>query len=133
MLRSLPLALVLALPAAAAQANDCADAQTTAEMLQCAGARYDAADAGLNDAYKLARDAAREADDLNNEDADSGAVHHLREAQRAWIQLRDADCVLAGFPFRGGTMETVLVTHCLADMTEKRTRDLRDIALDLGY
>ncbi len=111
-----------------ASADSCADAMTTADMRQCAYESFQAADAELNRVYKQARAAAKAADALHGEREDSGAVFHLRQAQRAWIQLRDAECVLAGFPFRGGTMESVLVTSCHADLTRKRTEELQDLA-----
>lgn len=127
MIRALSLAAVLMSPAIA-WADDCADAMTTAEMRQCSYAAYQTADAALNAAYKDVRAAAAAADALHGEAKDSGAVHHLREAQRAWIKLRDAQCVIEGFPFRGGTMESVLFNGCLADLTEKRTQELLDLA-----
>jgi len=114
-------------------AASCEDAMTTAEMRVCTAEALARADSRLNTAYRDARVAAREADRLHSEVPGNGAEYHLREAQRAWIKLRDADCALAGFPFRGGTMEPVLVTSCLADLTEKRTEDLKDLAQTLRF
>lgn len=134
MIRFLPAVfLCAALPLAPAMAADCSDPVTTLEMRICAAEDLKRADAQLNAAYRDAKAAAAEADALHEERADGGAVHHLREAQRAWIKLRDADCALAGFPFRGGTLEPVLITSCHADLTEKRTEDLREIAQTLRH
>jgi uncharacterized protein YecT (DUF1311 family) len=134
MIRFLPaLTLCTAILPVAAVAGDCTDASTTMEMRICAAEELKRADALLNAAYRDTKAAAAEADVLHGEAAESGAVHHLREAQRAWIKLRDADCALAGFPFRGGTMEPLLVTSCLTELTETRTEDLKYIAQTLRH
>ena len=51
-----------------------------------------------------------------------GADKALLAAQRAWIAYRDSQCELAGFEARGGSMEPMLVSGCLADLTRKRAR-----------
>ena len=47
-------------------------------------------------------------------------------AQRGWIAYRDGQCELAGFEARGGSMEPMLVSGCLADLTRKRTKELKE-------
>jgi uncharacterized protein YecT (DUF1311 family) len=134
MIRFLPvLALCTAITPAPAVAADCSDPVTTLDMRICAAEELKRADTQLNAAYRDAKAAAAEVDALHGEPAESGAVHHLREAQRAWIKLRDTDCVLAGFPFRGGTLEPLVVTSCHTELTEKRTEDLRHIAQTLRH
>jgi uncharacterized protein YecT (DUF1311 family) len=56
-----------------------------------------------------------------------GAEQALVKAQRAWIDYRDAECNAAGFQARGGTMEPMLVAGCLADITDKRTKELKEL------
>lgn len=56
-----------------------------------------------------------------------GALEALKKAQRAWIGYRDGQCELAGFEARGGSMEPMLVSGCLAELTRKRTDELRKI------
>jgi uncharacterized protein YecT (DUF1311 family) len=56
-----------------------------------------------------------------------GAEQALVKAQRAWIDYRDAECDAFGFQARGGTMEPMLVAGCLANITDKRTKELKEL------
>lgn len=124
----LTLALALAafaLPVAA-QEGDCADAITQSEMNICAADQWQAADRDLNVTYRGVMA------EMKLIDADlpaelRGAEQALREAQRAWITFRDANCKAAGFRMRGGSAEPLLVYGCLRDLTETRTQELRDL------
>lgn len=123
-------ALLLAAPSAFAQEQpdvDCENATTQMDMNYCAGQDYGAADADLNEAYKATMAAMKAKDtELAEIDPNSvGAEAALRKAQRAWIDYRDGQCDLAGFEARGGSMEPMLVSTCLADLTRKRTEELK--------
>lgn len=113
---------------------DCQNAMTQAEMNMCANKDYEAADKELNAVYKKAM-ASMKATDTELVDIDTnlvGAVEALKNAQRAWIGYRDGQCELAGFEARGGSMEPMLVSGCLADLTKKRTDELKDLANGFG-
>ncbi len=118
------LACVFAALPAAATEIDCDNAVAQIELNQCAAAEYDEADAELNRVWKKAEAAARQKDaDL---DADQrGAQKALLAAQRGWIAYRDGACTLAGFDARGGSMEPMLVSGCLAEKTRERTKELQ--------
>ncbi|MDC9836222.1 lysozyme inhibitor LprI family protein [Rhizobium binxianense] len=118
--------ILLASSAARAEDIDCANPTTQSDMTSCEAARHDAADKALNAQYKKTRAAMVAIDgDL---DADmKGAEKALVKAQRAWIDYRDAECDAAGFQARGGTMEPTLVAGCLADITDKRTKELKEL------
>ncbi|RCS22196.1 DUF1311 domain-containing protein [Phyllobacterium salinisoli] len=120
------------MPALAETNNfDCNNALTQAEMDSCASQAYEAADAELNKVYKQVV-AAMQAKDKAGPQAngDSGsALEALRQAQRAWISYRDRQCELAGLEARGGTMEPMLVSSCLARLTRSRTKQLKQILL----
>nr|WP_298100997.1 lysozyme inhibitor LprI family protein [uncultured Shinella sp.] len=107
---------------------DCENAQTQMEMNVCADRDYQKADDALNAAYKKALAAAHETDESLKDMGENyvGAVDALKRAQRAWIGYRDGQCELAGFGARGGSMEPMLVSGCLADLTTKRTAELKD-------
>ena len=94
----------------------------------CADKDFQKADKALNAAYKRAMTRAASTDkELGEMEPDyAGAVEALKKAQRAWIGYRDGQCGLAGFEARGGTMEPMLVSGCLADLTRKRTQELND-------
>ena len=108
---------------------DCANAQTQMEMTFCANEDYGVADTELNVAYKATMAAMKTKDkELGEIEPDYvGAVEALKTAQRAWIAYRDGQCELAGFEARGGTMEPMLVALCLADLTRKRTAELKAV------
>ncbi|OLP44241.1 lysozyme inhibitor LprI family protein [Rhizobium oryziradicis] len=106
---------------------NCQDPQTQAEMTQCAGDEFDAADKALNAQWKLTRAALVETD--ANLDADQkGAEKALLKGQRAWIDYRDGQCEAEGFSVRGGTMEPMMVASCKARLTELRTKELKSLA-----
>ena len=106
---------------------DCDNAETQMDMNICAGRDYKAADEELNAVYKKALAAAVETDEGFKDMGDQyvGAVDALKRAQRSWIGYRDGQCDLAGFEARGGSLEPLLVSSCLADLTRKRTAELK--------
>jgi uncharacterized protein YecT (DUF1311 family) len=92
----------------------CKDPQTQFEMNQCAGNAFKAADAALNQVYKRL---AAMLDD--NEKA------QLKGAQTAWLTYRDSNCEFVADQFKGGSMRPMIYGYCLADVTKKRTSELR--------
>lgn len=86
------------------------DGETNSGMIRCTVEEHDAWDARLNTAYGAYMqqlDAPR----------DSG----LREAQRAWMSLRDADCSFAASAYEGGSMQNLVQAGCQMDYAAKRT------------
>lgn len=124
------MSLRLALPflllagAASAQQVDCANAMAQVELTYCAEQDWLAADEGLNAAYKQARQMMREIDAWLPA-AQQGAEAQLRDAQRAWITFRDANCAAEGYQFHGGSAEQMVIYGCRARLTEARTTDLQ--------
>lgn len=110
---------------------DCKNPVTQADMTACELARQQTADKALNAQYKVTRAALAALDkDL---DADMrGAEEALVKAQRAWVSFRDAECEAAGFQARGGTMEPMLVAGCIAELTDARTKQLKELAETMG-
>lgn len=108
--------LLLAAPAALhAQPSACMDeARTQMDMNVCASDALGRADSVLNAVY--ARVVAQ---------VDSAQLGHLREAQRAWIRVRDADCALDAAQYGGGSIRPMMEMTCLADETRRRTAFLR--------
>ncbi|WP_395775213.1 lysozyme inhibitor LprI family protein [Agrobacterium pusense] len=111
----------------AAQEPNCKEPQTQADMTICAGKDYEKADKELNIAYQKLRKLLIERD--KSADADGkGATDALVTAQRAWVAFRDANCAVAGFQARGGSMEPMLISSCLAEMSGKRAEELRQLS-----
>ncbi|NLS06508.1 DUF1311 domain-containing protein [Rhizobium sp. P32RR-XVIII] len=127
------VAAAAALMASTAQAQeaDCKNPQTQTDMTFCEQSRYEAADAALNEQWQKTR-AALAATDKGLDENDRGAEKALLTAQRAWISYRDAHCQAYGFQARGGTMEPMLVAGCLADLTDERTKQLKELSDAMG-
>src|SRR6185436_15178293 len=125
------LLLALALQGATAAQPDepnCRDPQTQLEMNLCAGIEFERADAELNRVYRESiageRQADRELDRRYDQRPSNETI--LREAQRAWVAFRDAQCTYeANGEARGGSMESMVHGQCLARMTRERTAQLR--------
>ncbi|WP_333898985.1 lysozyme inhibitor LprI family protein [Agrobacterium pusense] len=111
----------------AAQEPNCKEPQTQADMTICAGKDYEKADKELNVAYQKLRKLLIERDKAAGADG-KGATDALVTAQRAWVAFRDANCALAGFQARGGSMEPMLISSCLAETSGKRAEELRQLS-----
>src|SRR5256885_10303883 len=92
----------------------CANASSQADMNDCWGREYKAADATLNQVY-------RQLVALTDDEEKS----QLKEAQRAWLKYRDANCDFVADQYKGGTMRPMIYAICLEDMTRNRTAELR--------
>lgn len=97
----------------------CSDAQSQAEMNQCAGKAYKAADAELNKAYqKLAAM-------LDDEEK-----AQLKNVETAWLKYRDANCEFVADQFKGGSIRPMIYALCLGDMTRNRTAEIKNQITD---
>ena len=106
----------------------CSEPQAQVEMNLCAEVDFERADAELNRVYReaiaAARQADREIDRASDQRPTSEAV--LREAQRAWVTFRDAQCTYEGYgEARGGSMEPMVASGCSARLTRERIAQLR--------
>ena len=124
-------AVLFSLPAIA-QDLDCEDPQSQEEMTGCAGLAFEDADRRLNEVWPRLVEIAQDNDFLGVDDGRPSYEETLREAQRAWIGFRDANCTFEGFQARGGTMEPMLIGDCLARMTEARIMELTDLIQAMG-
>lgn len=109
---------------------NCDDQVTQFDINYCANEAYVEADAALNATYKTVMSHMVEMDKDIAETMGAeyaGAVETLKKAQRAWIGYRDGQCELSGYSARGGSMEPMLVSQCLADLTKKRTQEMKDL------
>lgn len=101
-------------------------------MNQCAYRDFVIADRELNAQWAITVTAmkARDAEwaEYASSDARPGWFESLREAQRGWLRYRDAHCRVDGYTARGGSMEPMLVSFCMTNLTRQRTQELRDLA-----
>jgi len=112
------IALSLSQLAIAAEDPCALGAHNQADINQCSVQRYKAADALLNRTYREVIAS------LNK-----GQLDKLKEAQRAWITYRDANCESQAFDYLNGSLYTSIQTNCLAEMTELRTSELQRVYL----
>lgn len=113
---------------------DCANAVTQADMNSCSYQDFEKADKELNAVYKQAlasqQNVDKEAADMGPDYV--GAVKALKKAQRAWIDYRDGHCDGVGYEAVGGSMQPMLVSGCMATMTQARTKELRELMQGMG-
>ncbi|NVP54634.1 lysozyme inhibitor LprI family protein [Mycoplana rhizolycopersici] len=108
---------------------DCKLAQTQSDMNACAAEDYAAADKALNEQWLATKKAAKVWDDMIESDGGPrGAEDRLLKAQRAWLAYRDSQCEALGFTVQGGTIQPMVVSNCLADLTRKRTEELGQLS-----
>lgn len=86
------------------------------DMNQCAGIAYQEADAELNRVWA----------DLRARRGEGHSWDPILEAQRLWIPFRDAHCEAVAAPYEGGSIQPLIRSSCLTDVTEQRTAQLRD-------
>jgi len=121
------LALYLAASGPAAPQWNCADPGPQQEMNYCAAQDFNKADGALNAQWK------KTAAEMKRRDAEWDAAYDKRpgyfatllDAQRAWIKYRDAHCTTSGYLFRGGSMESFMVSTCKTGLTNDRTQQLQ--------
>ena len=105
------------------------DGQTTLGMSMCAQVETDAWDEILNDEYRqtMAWAKAMDAEDQHHFPEFANRETGLRDAQRAWLKFREAECGLDYAVWGAGSMRHIAGSACYADMTADRTIRLRDI------
>lgn len=120
--------LMMSIPALAQDEPqvDCNNAQTQVELNYCAHVDWEAADAELNATYKEVRKALAERDKDWTLGGPKG-TERLLDAQRAWITFRDAHCEVDSYSARGGSMQSMLYSGCLATLTRQRTKQLQEL------
>ena len=108
------LALSAVMPHAARADTDCANANTQSDMNICATADAAQADSALNLVYGK----------VMKRVTDPQAKKLLRDAERAWISYRTAECDFVGFSTTGGSIQPMIIAGCLADIARQRTKAL---------
>lgn len=122
------LLLMQASAQAAESQVDCENAMTQMAMNICAGRDYEAADRKLNVVWDKVSAEMKRRDKIDiTEDDRPGYFQTLLTAQRAWLVYRDTHCRSEGYLARGGSMEPMLVSTCLAHLTRERTEQLNEL------
>ena len=121
------LIAAVALMAVQAEPN-CQDPKSQPEMNHCSHLAYEAADAAMNIQWKPLAAKMQERDkDFGVADKRLSYLDALLASQRAWLKFRDAHCVSEGYFARGGSMEPMVVSGCLEQITLARTKQLHEL------
>ena len=121
------MAMLIALLLAAAPV------QTQSDANRQAGGDLARADAGMNAQYRAAmlrmkqRDVVPERDPRWHQPPGPNHQNALLASQRAWLVFRDAECVIEGYAFRGGSAQGMAVAQCKAALTRARIAQLRTL------
>lgn len=112
----IPTAMLLAVHALPAHADECDDAMDQTTMTMCAGKAFDAADRQLNADYQAI---------LRRLADDADARKLLTAAQKDWIAFRDSECTFQASGTAGGSVHPMIVANCRAYLTNQRVRDFK--------
>lgn len=109
--------------------NRCIDAtpngSTTAGMVSCTASETAIWDEFLNQTYQDLRAQMREMDASDYVGDMPRAADALRDAQRAWIAFRDAECNFEWAMFQEGSMRSLVASSCIQEHTARRALELR--------
>jgi len=103
------------------------DGESTLGMSQCIYSEAEFWDDLLNTEYRLTMDWAEvmDDDDLEYFPEYANRAKVLRDAQRAWITFRDAECELQFAIWGSGSMRHIAGSDCIMQLTAERTIELR--------
>ena len=124
------LSALFALAAAAQEPEiDCDNAMAQFELNACAYREFERADAAMNAQWKVtaARMKAIDADFDRTQDNRPGYFDTLLAAQRAWLTYRDKHCAGEGYTRRGGSAEPMMISGCQTQLTDARTKQLKEL------
>ena len=101
---------------------------STGQMDECSKSEVKFWDGQLNRNYKALMKIYAEGDALLDEDSYYLLAPKLRDAQRAWLAYRQANCVnFERNRFRGGTLGRLTAAWCFTNMTADRAQELADL------
>lgn len=108
---------------------DCGNAMAQFELNACAYKEYEHADAAMNAQWKITSARMKERDRELDRSTDNrpGYFDTLLAAQRAWLTYRDKQCASEGYTMRGGSAEPMVISGCQTQLTDARTKQLKDL------
>ena len=118
---SVSVAWALTLIGLSSAAASCIAPQTQAALNVCAHQDYEVSKAKLSVVYQGAM--AKQ---------NRGHRKAMASAQEAWISYRDRACTSYALMADGGTIQPLLFSNCLADLTVSRTQMLEVQSVGLG-
>lgn len=89
-------------------------AQTQSEMNATAYANYKKADAQLNKVYKQLMVI-----------LDKNEMPLLIQAEKDWVKFRDSHCKFDASQYEGGSIQPLIYSNCLEELTKKRIVEIK--------
>lgn len=115
---SCALAIITLSLTAYASDNRCFEqAQTQTQINACAASDFKAADSDLNNIYHQM---------MNKIGNDQSTKNLLIAAQRKWVEFRDAECKFSTVRTADGSINSMRLNSCLADVTRSRISEFQD-------
>ena len=96
------------------QGRNCQDPETQTDMNICADQTYQVEIMLMNDGYKQ----------LLGE-TDAKRQQSLKTAQLAWVKFRDLQCEHEASASEGGSIQPLIRSTCLIDLTRQRSKELK--------
>jgi len=118
---------LLALPISAQHMNEkdspCAGIAVTADLVECLSKARSSADVKLDAMYKRVQQTLRTRSDTWPDTKDD--AQRLQNAQRLWLQYRDANCAAERDLYNGGTGGPPTYLACMEAMARARTKEMQ--------
>ncbi len=90
-------------------------AQTQLEMNETANAKYKKADVELNKVYKQLMSI-----------LDQNEKQLLIQAEKDWMKFRDSHCKFDASQYEGGSIQPLIYSTCLEELTRKRIAEIKE-------
>lgn len=127
--------MTIVMMALAMAAAGCGDLPNQMAMNECQSRAADLADRRMNEAWISTKRIMQKADaerTTGESSAGPGYAAALLSSQRAWLVFRDAECRVESYEWRGGTMQPYTDSQCRSQLTQERTKQLKDLAISIG-
>jgi uncharacterized protein YecT (DUF1311 family) len=116
---------------APAKREPCPDAKSQLDLNECYANLYLSADTQLNATYNNIVGFMKKNLLIAQHDNNAVLITHndtsltkLLAAQRAWLTYRDANCDSVKFQYEGGSIQPMMWSQCMADVTQQRIATL---------
>ena len=116
---------------APAKREPCPDAKSQLDLNECYANLYQSADTQLNATYNNIVGFMKKNLLVAQQEKNTALITHnetsltkLLAAQRAWLAYRDANCDSVKFQYEGGSIQPMIWSQCMADVTQQRIATL---------
>lgn len=120
--------MILLFALALAITPGCNSPRSQVDMTRCAAIDFNQADAAMTRQWRVTLTFMRGLDAREKSRGGGfGYAGALLESQRAWLKFRNAQCVIEGGQFAGGSASPMERTRCASRLTTQRQSQLREL------